>query len=139
MLRNALQHISEALLPGGYFIGTTIVGDRVDRCDKENDHYAIRKLYTEREKVFGLGYKFKLVDNPGTGLYFDINKEQTEYLVNVETFVGIAKEYNLKLLKLSDLWEYSYHGKKFFKEWERTISKMNISFVFVKIKKNKNV
>lgn len=142
MLRNALQHISEALVPGGYFIGTTIVGKRVDQCDKESEHYAIRKLYNEEEKkenVFGLGYKFKLVDNPDTGLYFDINKEQTEYLVNVETFVGIAKEYNLKLLKLTDFWQYSYYGKKVFKEWERTISQMNISFVFVKIKKNKNV
>ena len=84
MLRNALENISNSLVKGGYFIGTTIVGEKVDRFIGNSEHYNIKKLYDEYNVGFGLGYKFKLIDNPDGGIYFNIHDEDTEYLVNMD-------------------------------------------------------
>lgn len=135
MLRNALKHISNSLLLGGYFIGTTINGKCIHECDKTDNHYFIKKLYnSDSTPPFGMSYKFKLLDNPEAGIYFDINEEKPEYLVDIPTLKKCAFDYGLKLLKCTDFWQYPYNGKKFFQPWEKTISQMNVSFVFVKIK-----
>lgn len=135
MLRNALKHISEVLVIGGYFIGTTIDGKNVDNCTKQDSHYQIAKLYNKNDNTFGLGYKFKLIDNPDAKIYFDVHNEQTEYLVHIPTLESIAQEYNLKLINQHTFSSYPYDKKKYFKPWETTISNMNVSFVFVKISK----
>ncbi len=134
MLRNALNNISVSLVKGGYFIGTTIDGERVHKQKEQQQHYQISKLYpSKQDQIFNLGYKFKLIDNKNSGIYFeDIINDKTEYLVDMKTLVKLAKEYNLILLNIKDFWKYQYHYKNKFNTWEKDISAMNVSFVFIK-------
>jgi mRNA (guanine-N7-)-methyltransferase len=136
-LRNMLKNVSSSLMNGGYFIGTTIDGEKIDKNRDEDDNYQITKLYTENEKQthkFGLGYKFMLVDNPDSGIYFDLQKLKTEYLVNMNIFENIASEYGLVLINKTPFYQFKYFGKKHLNSWEKIISYMNLSFVFVKKK-----
>lgn len=134
MLRNALLNISKSLIKGGYFIGTTIDGKRVDSQNEQKQHYQISKLYSSKEdKIFNLGYKFKLIDNKTSGIYFeDAITDKIEYLVNIEAFSKIAEEYNLIMINTKNFWKYPYQYKSKFNTWEKDISTMNVSFVFLK-------
>ena len=137
MLRNAMKNISESLFKGGFLIGTSIDGDKLLNFNKENEHYKIQKKFTQSKCLtsFGNKYNFHLIDNPKSGIYFDLNSSKnTEFLVDKNVFIGIAKDYNLKLIQLKEFSKYNYVHKKKFNIWETDISNMNFSFIFVKIK-----
>lgn len=128
-LHNVFRHVSNVINKGGYFIGTSIDGSKIDKHVKKNDNYEIDKFYdVPLKSKFGNKYTFKLFDNEDSGLYF-IDKDITEYLVDVKTFLKIARDYDFKLLKLVEFDKYTGFRMD---EHEEDISNMYFSFVFCK-------
>jgi mRNA (guanine-N7-)-methyltransferase len=140
-LRNMLKLVSKSLLPGGYFYGTTIDGNKIKSLKKLNGKlYTIKKNYKDNATIFGKEYSFLIKDT----LYFDA--PSTEYLVNFETLIKIAKEYSLEpeyteffndfylgssnITSFQDLIE-KYSGNELSPE-EMEISRLNSIFIFKK-------
>lgn len=127
MLRNTIKHVSNSLFKGGYFIGTSINGHLIDKqIEETHNKFTIQKLYSEK-KIYGSPYIFNLNDLPNSGLY---NFSKKEYLVDFDTIKNIASENNLKLISYKPFYK---HKRLNMQEWEKKVSDMYFSFVFVKL------
>ena len=130
MLRNALCNISKRLKKGGYFIGTTIV---MKETQFDNNDILFKKGETfHSDSQFGKSYEFKLLDNQNSGNYFNTDKLNIEYLVDIDTFVNVAKEYNLKLISIRPF-DKIQGNRKYFSKTEKQVSNLYKTFVFVKL------
>ena len=106
-----MQNVSDALNPGGYFIGTTTdANEVVSRLKKSetdsfgNELYNI-KFYLNEEQadktsfpLFGMKFNFQL----------DSVVECPEYLLNFDVLIRLAKKHNLELVfneKFSDFFQ----------------------------------
>lgn len=121
MLHNVFKHVTRCLRKGGYFIGTSIDGSKIE--NKDTDYYKIEKKYEKKESPFGNPYTFYLKDGEDTGLYDFL---EIEYIVDREIFIKMARDYGLKLLKIEEFESVPYK----LEPWEEEISKMYFSFVF---------
>lgn len=132
-LRNALRNISRSMTPGGYFIGTSI--DTVEKFNDTSEHYIIDKTVVSKLPIenrdknpFGRGYKFKLIDNKESGNYFN-DTDSIEYLVDIPTFVSVAREYGLNLVKMTRFSDLN----KNLENHEKRVSDLYFSFVFFRV------
>ena len=103
-LRNVFKLVSNTLVSGGFFIGTTINKDKLlelFRCTKKTTvkrtlfkiHRDFKAL--QRPKPFGQEYTFTILDTQDQGNYFNTIPESTEYLVDFQKLNEIALEYSL--------------------------------------------
>lgn len=139
-LRTVLKLVSSALLPGGYFYGTTVDGEKVKSLKNLNGkYYSIKKDYPSGSGVFGKGYSFLIKD---TAYSFPMK----EYLVNFDYLNKIAREYSLEpeyteifddyYLGNSNITPFGllfdkYSGQQLSEE-EKLISGLNSIFIFKK-------
>jgi mRNA (guanine-N7-)-methyltransferase len=139
-LRNVLRLVSSALVPGGYFYGTTVDGEKIKSLKNlEGEYYSIKKEYSGTKGVFGKGYSFLIKD---TAYSFPMK----EYLVNFDTLNKIAREYSLEP-EYTEIFEDYYLGstnitpfgvllEKYqgpaLSEEEKLISGLNSIFIFKK-------
>ena len=112
-LRNVLTLVSTFLKPGGYFFGTAINGKEIIKYfNLAGNAQAIRgKLYqidrlfdvniNLNKKPFGNKYNFTIFDKFDQTNYFNTIPQSTEYLVNFDTFIRIAKEYSLEPVNIN--------------------------------------
>lgn len=118
-LRAFLHNVSCRLIPGGYFIGTTVDSDRVvseirtrggEKMTICNKFYQIRFGQTSFPKdqgAFGLKYYFYLKEAIGRDRFLDDQKVHVpEYLVIFPKLEELALEYNLKLVERKNFHEY---------------------------------
>lgn len=137
MLDNALRRVEVKLKPGGYFIGTAIDGDKVNRVlnknpSIKNKYFMIQKEYTEYTP-FGSKYQFCLFDKPGSGNYFN-NISSVEYLVPQCVLTQACKHFGLHLVaykNFSDIYE-ECGNSMISNQYEKDISFMYYTFVFQK-------
>jgi len=90
-----LRNVTENLVSGGFFIGTTINADRIVKrrreCGKEafgNEVYKIRFECDEPYPVYGARYFFELEDAVSC----------PEFLVNFPSFQRMAEHFGLSLI-----------------------------------------
>jgi mRNA (guanine-N7-)-methyltransferase len=98
-LENVIRLVSRYLLPGGFFIGTTINGDKI------KEHLSYQKIYAEKlftitsdqtfKKNFGNKYTFVINDSEDKGNYFNTTGVSTEYAVNFKQLNELCLGYNL--------------------------------------------
>lgn len=134
MLENAIRRVSLSLKPGGYFIGTTINGDKLYKLLEnnpkiENEYYTIEKQY-EEYKPFESKYKFILHDKQNTGIYF--KNVSTEFLVSKNVLVQVCKYFGLELKELKDFEDWGKTSKYNLSEKEKEVSYLYFSFIFQK-------
>jgi ubiquinone/menaquinone biosynthesis C-methylase UbiE len=120
MLENAMRNISNSLKTWGYFIGTSVNGEKIKPV--KTKYYEI-VFPDENDKR---KYYFHLFDTIGTGLY---PMKDIEYLVDQRVLVDMAKKYNLKLLFIKNFDNF-YN----LKDYEKEVSSMYFKFVFQKVK-----
>lgn len=139
-LRNVLKLVSNVLVPGGYFYGTTVDGEKVKSLKNLNgEYYSIKKDYDSGKGIFGKGYSFLIKD---TAYSFPMK----EYLVNFDYLNKIAREYSLEpeytelfgdyYLGSTNITPFSllfnkYSGPELSEE-EKVISGLNSIFIFKK-------
>lgn len=137
MLDNALRRVSLKLKSGGYFIGTSIDGDKINRVLTKNaiirnKYYMIQKEYNTYTP-FGSMYHFCLFDKPDSGNYF-ANTPSKEFLVSQSILTQACKHFGLELVmyrNFSDI--YDECGNSCIKnQYEKDISFMYYTFVFQK-------
>jgi mRNA (guanine-N7-)-methyltransferase len=103
-LRNVFQAFTPFLEKGGYFIGTTVDGDKIKSTEETSFKLMeIKKLYKSKNprKKFGNAYTFKINDTIDKGNYFNSTGISTEYLVYMSELKRIASEYNLEPVYLN--------------------------------------
>jgi hypothetical protein len=156
---NLFNSVSMNLAPGGYFIGTTLNGREVyDQLQdkpsisgsitiKNNPQvvWKIDKKYPEAEAFKDWGQEVDIFN-------VNIGQSITEYLVNFDFMVSVAKKYGLELIKdnevagakaIMSFKDYHAQADKLFKfkleeikkmsEDEQRYSFMNRSFIFKKV------
>jgi SAM-dependent methyltransferase len=108
-LERVLQIVSMYLVKGGYFIGTTINGDKIrkfftSRRSKDHDSPLYRawidKYYPRYDPyndntVFGQKYSFMIKDSGDIGNYFNTTGISTEYIVSFEKLTEMCKSVGL--------------------------------------------
>jgi len=134
MFDTALERISKSLKKGGYFIGTTIDGIKLDYLLKngEIDHkfYNIKKHYKIFDTPFGNKYTFLLKDKAISGNY--LATASTEYIVSKKVLQEACAHFGMRLIEYQDF-EEKYNNRFNLKNYEKFISFLNFSFIFQKI------
>jgi mRNA (guanine-N7-)-methyltransferase len=157
-LRNVLSMFSRFLRNGGYFIGTCINGAEITKLLEKEKAFKSSILEIELKnykprKAFGNEYTFQINDLIDQGNYFNTLGVSTEYLVNMDTLVKIADEYNLKpvyfnlfeqipgsrnytssngFVSFRDIHELGIFKQAKLKQEEILINNLYTTFVFVK-------
>lgn len=143
-LRTLLQNVTDNLKVGGYFIGTCFDGMKLNKELKKSNKiegildgktiWKISKEYTGTNAINRANYG-KAIDVYVT----TIGQNYTEYLVNLNYFAKICKEYGLELVKEESFEEYYKRAKdnqhaKEMSDVEKQFSFLSSVFIF---KKNK--
>ena len=113
-LRKVLSLVSDNLVSGGLFIGTTINGNNVKNLFKNistkvysSELFRIERKFPKRVvKEFGNEYTFTIFDTRDRSNYFNTMGVSTEYLVNFQVLEDLAKEYKLTPVKLNFFEDY---------------------------------
>ena len=105
-LKNALTLISKSLLPGGYFVGTTIDSENIKNYFEylppeikvfKKNLYRIEKFFSDKIKSpYGNKYTFTIYDIFDKTNYFNTTGTSTEYLVSFQTLNKLANEVGLE-------------------------------------------
>jgi mRNA (guanine-N7-)-methyltransferase len=121
-LRNVLSLVSNYLVRGGYFFGTTIDGEKIKSYFDylpEGTKVFKRKLYRidryfpkKLKSPFGNRYDFTIYDTFDKTNYFNVTGTSTEYLVNFDVLTKLAKEYSLIPVITNFFEKWSPTGKK---------------------------
>jgi len=121
-LRNVLTIVSNYLIRGGYFFGTTIDGEKIKSYFDylpEGSKVFKRKLYRidrhfpkKLRSPFGNRYDFTIYDTFDKTNYFNVTGTSTEYLVNFDVLTKLAKEYSLVPVTTNFFEKWSPSGKK---------------------------
>ena len=118
-LRGYLANVTDRLVDGGTFIGTTIDSDRLVHKVREagiennltigNEYFSIKfgqDYFKRGAGAFGLKYYFYLADAIGKRMISGPILYVDEFLVPFDKFEEIALEYGLKLEKKTNFHEY---------------------------------
>lgn len=130
-LRTLLQNVSDNLKIGGYFVGTSLDGQRVYDLlagkEKEiglvgNDLlWSIKKEYDLKKwdsKKSNLGHKI--------GVFVStIGIEHKEYLVNYDYLKELAKEYGLEIVSIKSFGEIYDEALDYKTEWDADLRNMS--------------
>lgn len=122
ILSNSLTNIYNCLNVGGYFIGTSIDGNKLQKLEKTDN-----AIY---QKIDDNSYKFKLIDNKDSGNYFN-EHDQVEYFVDSDEFIKQAKKIGFRIIRIKPFDTYRW-DRKLFNPTEISISSLYFSFVFYK-------
>jgi len=102
-LRNVFEVFSRFIKPGGYFIGTTVDGNKIIELLKQNAEIhepllSIKKGYKAAvpRKPYNNKYTFKINDSQDQAGYFNTMGESVEYLVNFGELSKVAAEYSFE-------------------------------------------
>ena len=129
-----MSFVNESLSDHGYFIGTFMRGEAIVQLTDD-----LQNTYSNQQMI--IDPKSSIVSDFGTlvdvfltnTLYFGDKSVSSEYLVNSDTLVDIAKQHGLKLIQLTS---FEDHYKNFNVRLEDDVKKcsfMYSSFVFQKI------
>ena len=140
MAESAMMRIAHMLKPGGFFIGTTLDGDKINKLllekpKVENKHYTIEKKYKNYEnglyEPFGSQYDFRLLDKDQSGNYF--TKISEEFLVSKQILEQVCKNFGLKLVQYRAFGDwYKTYSRKGMTDYEKSVSFLYFSFIFQK-------
>lgn len=125
MLDSAIKQVSNALKPGGFFIGTTMIQKNVKELIN-NNHWT---EYIDISKIDDKSYRMKLKDET---VY---SSKLPEYYVDFEQFKRKCKEYGLILestSSFSELYKQYIKKNKALKPYEKAVSDLNVTFIFTK-------
>lgn len=122
MLENAISNISKRLKSGGYFIGTSIDGEKL--IDFQNDFIKI-----QLENEF---YTFELFDDD-SNYFSNENSKRKEYKTNKQIFKTVCEKYDLEFVSFCDFSKFPNIDRTKFKDHEKIIHDMYFTFVFYKI------
>lgn len=131
ILETVINKVSSSLNQGGYFIGTTLIGQKVKELIKNNKFN--KQIFLE--EVNENSYKMKLLDT--AQIY---NKDLTEYYVNFDKFKRICETHGLELKEskhFSEMYKIykknPKNKKQLLKDYELAVSSLNSTFVFQKM------
>lgn len=126
-----MSNVSTKLVPGGYFIGTTLdsnvlvkklrqIGLKNEGDEKYtfgNEYYSVKFLHRDfpKTKPFGNKYLFYLEDGVGHKRANGKIEYVPEYLVIFKKFVQLAKEYDLKLVKRENFHKFYENNISFYR------------------------
>jgi SAM-dependent methyltransferase len=130
-LDEVIKKVSNALKPGGYFIGTTLLGQKIKELSRNNKF----KDRIEIQEIDSNSYTFKMID---TATIYD--KDLLEYYVDFEKFKNVCERNGLDLLEnqlFSDIYK-TYrkdprNKKSLLRDYELAITGLNTTFVFQKV------
>jgi len=121
-LRNVLSLVSNYLVRGGYFFGTTIDGEKIksyfdylpegSKVFKRTLYRIDRHFPKKIRSPFGNRYDFTIYDTFDKTNYFNVSGTSTEYLVNFDILTKIALEYSLVPVPTNFFEKWSPTGKK---------------------------
>ncbi len=157
-LRNVLSMFSQFLKKGGYFIGTCINGKEIVRLLQNQKRFQssileIEMIQYKQRKKFGNEYTFQINDLIDQGNYFNTLGVSTEYLVDLDTLVKIAGEYNLRpiyynlfeqipgsqeytssdgFVSFKQIYDLGVWKKQTLSQEEQLINNLYTTFVFIK-------
>lgn len=130
-VRTLLQNVTDNLKIGGYFIGTSLDGERVYDLlgDKEKEIglvgdnllWSIKKEYEVKKwekKKLNLGHKIEVFVST-------IGIPHKEYLVNYDYLKEIAKEYGLELVSVRGFGEIYDEAVEQKSEWQNDLKNMS--------------
>jgi mRNA (guanine-N7-)-methyltransferase len=130
ILEMVISKVSGALKQGGYFIGTTLLGNKVKELTRNNN-------FTDKvivEEVDENSYKMKLLDT--AQIY---NKDLIEYYVDFDKFKRICATYGMELreakpfAEMYKMYKREPKNKKHqLRDYELAVSSLNTTFVFQK-------
>lgn len=129
-LNNFFTNVSNCLKPGGYFIGTILDGSKIKESVITKD-WRIEKLNKKSEGYYNNAIKVFIRNTV-------LNKPTIEYIVNIPFLTSVAKNYNLRLVKIIPFSLFkklqSKIGNKVIElnESDKKLSCLNSAFVFVK-------
>jgi mRNA (guanine-N7-)-methyltransferase len=127
MINNALKNISNALKIGGYFIGTTLIENRVKRLIINNKFPEKINIYEDADDENA--YHMKLIDTSDNTYYKDL----PEFYVDFEKFKELCSKYSLKFVEeVSFSKLYEKYPRKDLKDYELAVSSLYSTFVFEK-------
>jgi len=99
-LQNVFRAFSPLIKKGGYFVGTTVNGQKITDLLKSDGSFhstllSITKKYNAitPRKFYGNKYTFSINDTVDQGNYFNTMGESTEYLVNLKELKRVALEH----------------------------------------------
>lgn len=147
ILENVLQNVTDNLMPGGYFIGTTLDGKQVFDKLKTNNKIEGKKPNPKKPNappitIWSIEKKYNDDELKNTGQEIsvynvNIGQEINEYLVNFGFLIEIAKKYSLELIEIKSFKDLKDESNKtaIDQMWdsEKEYSFMNNWFIFQKI------
>jgi mRNA (guanine-N7-)-methyltransferase len=128
--------IQSYIAPHGFFVATTMNGDKLREMFKEtkvlsNDIYKIEASDKITSKnPYGNTYYVSMGKSEDKGHYF-VGKVSEEYLVNLDELSDVAEAHNLMFLGQTDFNEwYRILNKNILDDQDKEFSFLNMSFVF---------
>lgn len=140
-LQNLLRIVGKFIRDDGFFIGTTMDGDKVlnlfgDKEEVSKPIYHFEKKSIDRTSKYGQEYLVSLGEKEGEMHYF-VDKPSLEYLVDLEELKAVAKNNNLMFIGVTPFqeWYRKYldtDPEYFLREGngEQEFSFLNFSFYF---------
>jgi mRNA (guanine-N7-)-methyltransferase len=128
-LKIVLTMVSNYIAPGGFFIGTTIDGEKIKNLFKDISEkvystslFRINRNFNKKLKsAFGNEYTFTIFDTKDRTNYFNTIGLSTEYLVDFKVLKELAGTLGLVPVNLNFFDEYTSESKKAFTELKSNI------------------
>ena len=117
-LKILMQLVNKYLVKGGFFIGTTIDGEKIrsffkarktKEVSKNLFNITINKFFTK--SAYSNKYTFEIKDTFDQGNYFNTMGPSTEYIVDFEELTRVAKENGLVPFNKNVFEPYTSNGK----------------------------
>jgi mRNA (guanine-N7-)-methyltransferase len=116
-LDKTVKKISDALKPGGYFIGATLIGSRIKEYNNKYPELTVTKHDTY--------YELKYDDD---SIYKTTAKE---YYVDINVLKKTCGKHSLQIFDYKDFRDYA--GFNELSPYEKAVSNLNATFIFEKI------
>jgi mRNA (guanine-N7-)-methyltransferase len=107
-LQTVFEYFGSLIKQGGYFIGTTVDGQKIiDLLNGDKKFESVLLSVTKSYKSiiprikYDNSYTFKINDSFDQGNYFNTMGESIEYLVNIPELIKVAKKYNFEPVYLN--------------------------------------
>lgn len=127
MIKNALKNISDALKIGGYFIGTTLIKNRVKKLIINNKFPEKINIYEDPDNENA--YHMELIDTSEKTYHKDL----PEFYVDFEKFKKLCSDYGLKFVEETPFSKlYEKYSRKDLKDYELAVNSLWSTFVFEK-------
>lgn len=126
------SQISNTLQNGGYFIGTVMNGNKVQKLIEDAEVYNSTSMFIRREFSQQMNYGSKISFMLSGTLYFGEKTLSTEYLVFEHVLREVGNIYKLKLIEYNCFSDYHTNQFPLSPDFE-TSSYLNYTFAFQKI------